>query len=88
MTRRRSTLSTAPMAVTSAGDVLVNACQLTIGNGLSGAIEVARASGLSIFVGVAVPARLRRQLARDVDDALCDVVGRLGRTSLSGGRRR
>jgi hypothetical protein len=68
----------APMAVTSDGAILVNAYQLSTKDGLAAAIDAARATGLTLFIGVAIPGRLRGHVLHDVDDALADVVGRLG----------
>jgi hypothetical protein len=78
MSRPSKKVSTAPMGVTSAGEILVNAYQLAVGNDLSAAIEAAKASGLPVFVGLVVPSRGRARLLKDVDDAAADVVGRLG----------
>jgi hypothetical protein len=59
----------------SDGSVLINAHALTIKEGLAAVIEVAKASGLGVFVGIVVPARLRKSVLHDVEDALADVVG-------------
>lgn len=66
------------MVIASDGSIIVNAHQLTTKNGLAAAIEVATKSGLGVFVGVVVPNRLRKSVFLDIDDALSDVVGRLG----------
>jgi hypothetical protein len=66
------------MAVTSAGELLVNAQQLGVTNDLDAVVEVAKASGLPMFVGVVVPRKLMRTVLRDVDNATADIVGRLG----------
>jgi len=78
MSRRPPRVSTAPMAVASDGGVLVNAAQLTTSDSLAAIVKVAERTGLGVFVGILVPARLQRGVLRDVDDALADVVGRLG----------
>jgi hypothetical protein len=75
------------MAVTSFGEIVVNAHQLAVGKNLAAAVDVARKSGLLVFVGVVVPGRLLPRVLRDVDDALADVVGRWG-PRLSRQRRR
>jgi hypothetical protein len=68
----------APLAVASDGHLLVNAIQLGRGTGLDAIIAYARAAGLPIFVGVAVPASMRARFGAELDDAAADVVGRLG----------
>jgi hypothetical protein len=78
MSRRPTKVNTAPMAVASDGSLIVNAYQLAVGDDLAAVTEVARKSGLLVFVGVVVPERLRRDLMRDLDDAMADVVGRPG----------
>lgn len=78
MSRRRPHLSTAPMAIASDGSAVVNAYQFAREDHLEAVVEAARATGLPVFVGVVVPARLVPRVLRDVDDALADVVGRLG----------
>jgi hypothetical protein len=68
-----------PVALASDGGILVNASQLGVGqHDLSAIIENARATGLPVFVGVAVPDRLTAHIMADIDDALADVMGRLG----------
>jgi hypothetical protein len=66
------------MAVASDGSLIVNAGHLSVKDDLAAVVEVAEKTGLPVFVGVAVPVRLRRAVLRDIDDALADVVGRLG----------
>lgn len=78
MKRRRPKVSMAPMAVTSTGEVLVNAYQLGREDHLEAVVEAARTTGLAVFVGVAILPRLREHVLDDVDDVLADVVGRLG----------
>ena len=75
---------TAPMAVTSAGELLVNAYQLAVGNNLSAAIDVAKASGLPVFVGLVVPAGIRAQLARTSTTRRPTLLGGWDRISLIG----
>ena len=77
----------APMAVASDGALLVNAHALTNKDGLAAAIEIAKKSGLGVFVGVVVPQQMRARLLKNIDDALADVVGRLGSALIRGGRR-
>ena len=56
----------------------MNAQQLGVTNDLDAVVEVAKASGLPMFVGVVVPRKLMRTVLRDVDNATADIVGRLG----------
>ncbi len=76
------------MAVASDGTILVNAAQLTMSGTLASVVEVARESGLEMFVGVVVPERLLPRVLRDVDDAAADIVGRLGPALVQGRARR
>jgi hypothetical protein len=89
MSRRTSskTVCTAPMAVTSAGDVVVNAVQLTMEDGLASAVEAAEKTGLPVFVGVLVPTAKLKRLLHDIDDAAADVSGRLGANLVHSRRR-
>ncbi len=66
------------MAVSSEGTLLVNAIQLGSGTALTDVISYAEGTGLPVFVGVVVPKRMRPRFVRETDDALADVVGRLG----------
>ena len=77
MSRRRSRVMEAPAALSSDGSVLVNANQLGVGSTLAEIVAHAEATGLPIFVGVALPARGVRPILRAIDDAAADVVGRL-----------
>ncbi|MFI5302619.1 MAG: hypothetical protein ACHREM_31405 [Polyangiales bacterium] len=68
----------APLAVASDGTVLIGIAWI---DHTAKAIEVAQkllAEGRSVFIGVAVPKRLNTRLARDMEDAAADIVGRLG----------
>ena len=76
--RRTATMLRAPMAVASDRTVLVNVAQLASGAGLDDVLAYAEATGLPIFIGLAVPARLHKRFVREFDDAAADVVGRLG----------
>lgn len=84
--RRKVRVIQAPMAVTSGGDVLVNAFLLSVKNDLDAAVRVARESGLPVFIGVATPSRLRARFAAELDAATANVVGRLGPKLTSGAR--
>jgi hypothetical protein len=87
VSRPRARVVQAPMAVASDGGFMVNAVQLTIGNDLDAVVRVARETGLPVFVGLIVPARLRRRILRDIDDAAADVVGRVGSRLQEQGKR-
>jgi hypothetical protein len=75
--RSSNKVSMAPMAITSAGEVLVNAHQFTTTDDLEAAVEAARATGQPIFIGVVVPSKLTRGVMKDIDNATADVAGRL-----------
>jgi NAD/NADP transhydrogenase alpha subunit len=75
------------MAVTSAGEVLVNAYQLGREDHLEAVVEAARATGLAMFVGVVIPERMRPAVMHDLDDATAAISGRLGPVLLKRGRR-
>lgn len=64
--------------MTSDASIIVNANQLGTATDLDAVVRYARATGLPVFVGVVVPVGLVPGVLRDVDDALADVVGRLG----------
>jgi hypothetical protein len=69
----------APMAFTSGGEVLVNIAHLTFNPEILAAVgALLEVVDADIYVGIAIPGRLRRVVRRDVRDACVDVVGRLG----------
>ena len=74
------------MAVASDGAVLVNAHQLAVKDDLAAVVECAEESGLDVFVGVMVPAEMRANVMRNLDDALADVVGRIGERLTGAGK--
>jgi hypothetical protein len=76
------------MAVSSAGELLVNAFQLSTSDDLEAAVEVAKASGLRVFVGVAVPLKRMRAVMKDIDNAAADIVGRHGAELVTPDHRR
>lgn len=78
MKRCQTKVAMAPLGLASDGSIIVNANQLGTATNLDAVIGYARATGLPVFVGVVVPGELRRRVLGDVDDALADVVGRLG----------
>lgn len=75
--RRKAGVVEAPLAVTPGFAVLVNALHLGTGDDLDAIVRYAKASGLPVFVGVAVPTRMRGRFAVELDDLAADVVGRL-----------
>lgn len=77
-TTKKAKLVDDPIAITSGGQLLLNVTHL---DGMADAVAAVRRlldEGHQVFVGIAVPVGLRRQLRRDIDDATADVVGRLG----------
>jgi hypothetical protein len=78
VSRRRPRVLNAPIALASDGKVVVNAAQLASIVDLNDLLACANATSLPIFVGVAIPPGLRGRFVREFDDAVADVVGRLG----------
>ena len=76
--KRAGKLLDAPLAVASDGTLLVNVAHLDGMPDPVAAVQRLVDDGHQVFVGVAVPAPLRRELLRDIDGAAADVVGRLG----------
>jgi len=76
--RRRGTVLDAPMATTCAGEVLFNVTHLDGMNDLIASIEKLVPPGQQLFVGVVVPIELRARVVKELDDAVVDVVGRVG----------
>ena len=77
-TKRASNLIDAPMAVTSAGDVIISITHLEDTTDVSALVARLIDEGHTLFIGVAVPDRLRRELRKDVEDAGAEIVARLG----------
>ena len=77
-TPKNSKFVDAPIAVASDGTVIVNITHLDDTADVTEAVQQLLAEGHQVFVGVVVPAALRRALLRDVNDGLADAVGRLG----------
>lgn len=77
--RRTLKILDQPMAVASDGTLLVNITHVVDDTAdVAAAVQQLQAAGHQVWVGIAVPAGLRRELQRDVDEGLADVVGRLG----------
>jgi hypothetical protein len=73
-----SNVCLAAMALASDGTVLLNVAEFQDDLSISGLARAADSSGLRVFVGVAVPPRLRPRLLVDLSDAASDIAGRLG----------
>ena len=76
--KRRGTVLDAPMATTCAGEVLFNVTHLDGMNDLIASIKKLVPPGQQLFVGVVVPIELRARVVKELDDAVVDVVGRVG----------
>ena len=68
----------APMALTSAGEILMNAVEFENDTSPLGLVRYAETTGLVVFVGVVVPSAQMTKIMRDVDDAAADITGRRG----------
>jgi hypothetical protein len=68
----------APVALTSAGEIVMNAAEFQNDTSPLGLLRYAENSGLVVFVGVVVPADHVKTIMRDVDDAAADITGRCG----------
>ena len=77
-TRRKPRLVDAPTAWASDGTLLLNITHLVDAGDPVAAVRRLLADGHTLFIGVAVPLRDRQRLAKDVEDALADAVGRMG----------
>jgi hypothetical protein len=75
---KKPKLVDAPLAVTSAGDVVLNITHVEDGAEVDPVAAVRRLLdvGHEVFVGVVIPKALRPELLRDVHDVLADAVGR------------
>jgi hypothetical protein len=76
------------MALTSAGDLLVNMAEFQNETIPEALLHAAKAAGLIVFVGMVVPEGFERRLLRDVGDAARDIAGRLGPAVVRSKRRR
>jgi hypothetical protein len=77
-TKKPGVMLDAPMAITSAGDVVMNITHLEQIGDVTTVVARLLGEGHEVFVGVAAPGALRRELLKDIDDAGADLVGRLG----------
>jgi hypothetical protein len=66
-----------PLAVASDGRIVVNVTHLDLDPTEPDLVRRLINEGHVVFLGV-VPRELRRELARETEDALADVVGRVG----------
>jgi len=76
--RYPANVSLAAMALASDGSLLLNIAEFQDDLSIVGLARTADASGLVVFVGVAVPPGLRARLLSDIGDAASDIAGRLG----------
>ncbi len=68
----------APMALTSAGEIVMNAAEFENDTSPLSLVRYAERTGLVVFVGVVVPSERVKAIMRDVDDAAADITGRSG----------
>jgi hypothetical protein len=67
------------MAITSDGSLVVSMTHIDGDvDDVAAKLRQLLDEGHEVFVGVVVPAGLRRELDRDLEEVLADVVGRLG----------
>ena len=77
-TRRRGKLLDPPMAITSDGQPLLNITHLDEAADPVAVVGRLLAEGHAVFIGVAVPARYRKRLAKDIEGAAAEIVCRIG----------
>jgi hypothetical protein len=77
-TRRRGKLLDAPMAITSHGQPLLNITHLDDATDPVAVVRRFLAAGHTVFIGVAVPPRDRKRMAKDIEDAAAEIVCRIG----------
>jgi hypothetical protein len=76
--RSSSTVSVAPIAVTSSGEVVINAAKLQDEVRPEAVARYAASTGLTVFIGLVVPPEHERAMAKDVRDAAAALAGRVG----------
>jgi hypothetical protein len=76
--RRAAKLLDTPMAITSDGQPLLNITHMEEASDPVGVVERLLDEGHTLFIGVAVPARYRRRLAKDIEGAAAEIVCRIG----------
>jgi hypothetical protein len=76
--KRVSKLIDDPIALTSGGAVIINITHLEDTTDVAAVIARLIGEGHRLFIGIAVPGALRRELRKGIDDAGADIVGRLG----------
>ena len=74
----RVTVSDAPMAVLSSGEVALSVTHLDGMAQLIAKIEKLVPVGHEVFIGLVVPRELRTRLIKELDDSVADVIGRVG----------
>jgi hypothetical protein len=67
------------MAVTSGGSIVINVTHLDLDPNEPDLVRRLVAEGHAVFVAVAVRTDLRAEVLGETQDALADVVGRVGR---------
>jgi streptomycin 6-kinase len=68
----------APMALASDGTPLLNITHVVDATDPVAVVRTLLAAGHTLFIGVVVPARCRRRMAKDIDDAATEVACRIG----------
>lgn len=77
--KKTGQLLDAPMAVTSGGSIVINVTHLDLDPNEPDLVRRLVAEGHAVFVAVAVRTDLRAEVLGETQDALADVVGRVGR---------
>ena len=75
---KRPRIVDAPMAITSAGDVVVNVTHLDGMTDVLDAVHQIVPRGCKVFVGVVVPQNDRARIVRELGDALAELACRIG----------
>jgi hypothetical protein len=75
---KRSRTSMAPMAVSSAGEIVLNVREFENDASPRGLLRYAERTGFPVFVGIVVPPEHRKRIMGDIDDAVADITGRFG----------
>jgi hypothetical protein len=66
------------MAMTSDGKPLLNVTHLNEATDPAAVVRRLLVEGQTLFIGVAVPARYRKRLAKDIEGAAAEIVCRIG----------
>lgn len=77
--KKNTTLNDSPLALGSDGTLLLNISHVfEMPDDLGGFVEQLVRRGDDVFIGVAIPDRVRRELLDGLDDHLAEAVARLG----------